>query len=105
MQRLEDLVKSSYSFESIGICCKDLLVSENDARVLKLLREYTLQRLDGHYKNPLLWKFYILNLPGSYNMALKRFLCLERKLKQNKDLFGIFKNTIQNNFLRLIKLL
>ena len=90
------MVKSFYSFESIGISRKDPLVSDIDKKSLQLLKEYTTQRDDGHYETPLLWKYEINNLPDSYQMAMKRLCCLERKLQHNSELFEVFRNSIQD---------
>lgn len=93
-REIEDLVKSFYSLDSVGIIHSDPLISKDDERSLQLLKKFVRYRDDGHFETPLLWKFDILNLPDSYPMAMKRLLCLERKLKENSELLDVFRNTI-----------
>lgn len=93
-ENLEELVRSFYSLESVGISVKDPLIADNDKRALHLLNTFTKRLTNCHYEVPLLWKFDVIELPDSYEMALKRLICLERKLAQNSDLFNIFKDTI-----------
>lgn len=93
---LENLVKSFYSIESIGISVKDPLIAEDDKKALILLNKFTKQKENCHYEVPLLWKYDNIKLPDSYDMALKRLICLENKLLKNAKLLTIFQETITN---------
>lgn len=53
----EDLVKSFYSLDSVGIIHSDPLISKDDERSLQLLKKFVRYRDDGHFETPLLWKF------------------------------------------------
>lgn len=63
---------------------------------MNLLGNFTKLKENGHYEVPLLWKFDRFKLPDSLDMALKRLTCLERKLRQNHELYNIFKDKISN---------
>ncbi|XP_059217620.1 uncharacterized protein LOC131994760 [Stomoxys calcitrans] len=93
-EKLDELVRSFYTLESIGICTKDPLKSEDESRALNLLSKYMKQKASGNYEVPLLWKFDCVELPNSFDMAIKRLTCLEGKLKRNFDLLNIFRDTI-----------
>ncbi|XP_075157949.1 uncharacterized protein LOC142231217 [Haematobia irritans] len=95
-RQLDELVKSFYEIDSLGISLKDPLLGKYDERAMNLLKLYTKQRKDGHYEVPYLWKFDTLNLPDSYLMAKKRLVCLEKKFKNDPKLYEVFKTTIEN---------
>ncbi|XP_075157943.1 uncharacterized protein LOC142231210 [Haematobia irritans] len=81
-EHLDDLVRSFYSLESIGVCTKDPLIAENEMRALNLLNKFTKYNKSGHYEVPLLWKYDSFELPPSYEMALRRLVCYIRKLSK-----------------------
>ncbi|XP_058977874.1 uncharacterized protein LOC131802204 [Musca domestica] len=91
---LDKLVRSYYALDSVGISIKDPLIAESEQRALHLLDNFTKRNANGNYIVPLLWKFDLVKLPDSYDMAFKRLVCLERKLKQNDELFNTFKETL-----------
>lgn len=95
---LDALVKSFYSLDSVGINCKGPLVSKDDERALSILKQDTRLKSNGHYETPLLWRFDILDLPDSFDMAMRRLLCLERKLVKNVELFNVYQNYIRKVF-------
>ncbi|XP_058816615.1 uncharacterized protein LOC131679881 [Topomyia yanbarensis] len=61
------------------------LLSKDDERALQLLTSRTLLK-DGHYESALLWRYDTLRLPDSKGMALKRLICLERRMGRDAEL-------------------
>ncbi|XP_075160331.1 uncharacterized protein LOC142233319 [Haematobia irritans] len=85
-KKLDSLVKRFYCLESAGVSETNQIMSEDDTKAISILKKYTKQRPDGHYETSLLWRNEGQRMPDSYDMALKRFRCLEKRLKSNKDL-------------------
>ncbi|XP_055628587.1 uncharacterized protein LOC129770031 [Toxorhynchites rutilus septentrionalis] len=85
----EDLhrtVKSFFSLESIGITKPERpLQSQDDQRALMLLESLTIFR-DGRYETGLLFKYDNVRLPNNKEMALKRWQCLDRRMKHDRAL-------------------
>ncbi|KAH8321873.1 hypothetical protein KR067_007112, partial [Drosophila pandora] len=55
-----------------------------DARALRILEETT-KRVGRRYETGLLWRDDEVRLPESYNMALKRLVNIERKMRRDVD--------------------
>lgn len=93
---LENLMKFQYSLENFGSIYPDITASytreENEA--IKALEQNTIFK-NGHYETGLLWKSKNINIPDSYHMAMKRQMCLEKKLQRNPDLYEKMKTEIQ----------
>ncbi|XP_017487332.1 PREDICTED: uncharacterized protein LOC108375696, partial [Rhagoletis zephyria] len=62
-QQLDELVRSFYTLDSVGICAKDPMLAESEKRALNLLDSFTHYKDNGHYEVPLLWKFDSFKLP------------------------------------------
>ncbi|XP_075162768.1 uncharacterized protein LOC142235399 [Haematobia irritans] len=94
--KLHEMVKDFYRIENIGVSCSKIPSNKNDERALQLLEKYTTQREDGHYETCLLWQYDNIKLPSNYDMALKRLVCLERKLLADKVLHSTFQDIISD---------
>lgn len=93
-KKLDNLIKRFYCLETSGISNTAKILSKDDEKAITILKKYTKQRADGHYETSLLWRNENVEMPDSYEMAKKRFLCLEKKLKSDKNLNDIFNKTI-----------
>ncbi|XP_073821253.1 uncharacterized protein [Musca autumnalis] len=76
-----------YSLETAGVDSAKTMMSKDDEKAMSILEKCTIQRADGHY-------VHYVQMPNSYDMALKRFTCLEKKLKNDCNLNDIFNKTI-----------
>lgn len=84
---IHSLVKGFFGLESIGIRVPTSeVISETEARAVKILEKTVQQSDDGRYTAGLLWKSDDVKLPNSLNMATHRMICFEKKLKRNPDL-------------------
>lgn len=87
--RLEVLVRENYSLDSIGISNPvNHPISKSDERAYKIL-ESTLKLDNKQFEVGLLWRFDEVKLPKSYQMAFKRQVCLERRVKVDVNLTEI----------------
>ncbi|XP_075150403.1 uncharacterized protein LOC142224509 [Haematobia irritans] len=93
-KKLFDLVKNFYCLESSGIVTDNAIMSKYDEKAISILQNYTRQRTDGHYETALLWRQEDIVLPNSLDMAKKRYFCLEKRLRADKELNLIFEKTI-----------
>ncbi|XP_075170474.1 uncharacterized protein LOC142242837 [Haematobia irritans] len=91
---LSDQLKQFYTLETAGICNSDHLIGKEEQRAVALLEEYTRQRSDGRYETTLLWRYDDIDLPDSYQMALKRLTGLEKTIAKNKQLLDVFEKTM-----------
>ncbi|XP_062557433.1 uncharacterized protein LOC134222307 [Armigeres subalbatus] len=62
-----------------------LLLSVEDQRAMDILEAVTRPK-DGRFESGLLWKYDAARLPDSKAMALRRWECLERRMKNDKCL-------------------
>ncbi|XP_065365403.1 uncharacterized protein LOC135958426 [Calliphora vicina] len=92
--KLNYLIKQFYSLEMAGITNTTSMIGKDDQKAIDLLEKHTKQISNGHYETALLWRYNNVKLPQSFDMAKKRLLCLEKSLKNNRELFDIFKKTI-----------
>ncbi|XP_062702895.1 uncharacterized protein LOC134285671 [Aedes albopictus] len=94
---LHQTVKNYFLLDSIGIVKPDkLLQSRNDQRAQMLLESHTKQR-DGRYESGLLWKYDTVRLPDSKPMALKRWECLDRRMKNDPQLANVVRAKIEEH--------
>ncbi|XP_062538040.1 uncharacterized protein LOC134206352 [Armigeres subalbatus] len=84
-QTLHDLVKDFFTTDEVGAKPVAPLVSDEEKRAQRILEESTV-RVGHHFETGLLWKFDHIELPESYNMALRRLECLERRMNRNPEL-------------------
>lgn len=83
---LNELVKRFYNIDEYNPKKNvDILESHEDRRARSLLESSTVQ-LNNRYQTGLLWKHNSISFPDSREMAMKRLLCLERKMKQDTEL-------------------
>ncbi|XP_055614677.1 uncharacterized protein LOC129761002 [Uranotaenia lowii] len=80
LEDLHKIVKQSFTFDSIGISNHCDLESAENQRARDIL-EATTKKVGARFETGLLWKYDNFELPDSYNMALKRNRCLERRMK------------------------
>ncbi|XP_062533405.1 uncharacterized protein LOC134202420 [Armigeres subalbatus] len=84
-QTLHDLVKDFFATDGIGAQPVVPLLSEEERRAQQILEDTTV-RIGNHFETGLLWKFDHIELPDSFNMALRRLECLERQMNRNPEL-------------------
>ncbi|XP_062537886.1 uncharacterized protein LOC134206213 [Armigeres subalbatus] len=87
---LHKSVKDYFSLESIGVLNLDKkLLSKEDDRAIHILESQT--KLKGNrYETGLLWKYEDVRLPNNEQMAMKRLICLEKRLSKDPDLAKAF---------------
>ncbi|XP_062565178.1 uncharacterized protein LOC134227602 [Armigeres subalbatus] len=87
---LHKAVKDYFSLESIGVLnLKKELLSKDDDRAIHILESQT--KLKGNrYETGLLWKYEDVRLPNNKQMAMKRLICLEKRLSKDPDLAKAF---------------
>ncbi|XP_062717285.1 uncharacterized protein LOC134292262 [Aedes albopictus] len=79
---LHELVKQYFSVESLGVKIVDGLQSREIQRANRILESST-KRIGQRYETGLLWRFDVFEFPDSYQMAVKRMVCLERRMAKN----------------------
>ncbi|XP_062708649.1 uncharacterized protein LOC134288292 [Aedes albopictus] len=92
-QELHNIVKDYFTMEDAGVKSQVMLESEEDKWARRILEETTI-RVGERFETGLLWKYDVVEFPDSYNMAVKRFECLERKMLRNPDLAANLKKQI-----------
>lgn len=91
---LQQATRDYFALDSLGIVKPDkLLLSSEDKRAQDLLRTIT-RTESGRYETNLLWRYPNFYLPNSKPMALRRFRCLESRLKKNPTLDVKMRSTI-----------
>ncbi|XP_075162885.1 uncharacterized protein LOC142235518 [Haematobia irritans] len=79
LQSLNVMMKNYFDMESLGVkITTTKLIPADDERALKLLNEFTRE-----VECRLLWKENIPPFPESYEMALKRLYCVEKKMARD----------------------
>ncbi|XP_055605119.1 uncharacterized protein LOC129753329 [Uranotaenia lowii] len=78
-ETLNSAIRDYFSFDSLGISTNMNRLSSDDSRALDLLRSNTVYR-NGRFETCLLWRYDDITLPDSKAMALKRHLCLEKRM-------------------------
>ncbi|XP_036347137.1 uncharacterized protein LOC118756483, partial [Rhagoletis pomonella] len=79
---LHEEIKEYFSLEMPQ---KRELMSPQDCRALQILNS-TCEKREGRYEVGLLWKHDDAKLPASYDNALKRFRCMQKKLAKDSNL-------------------
>ncbi|XP_058811204.1 uncharacterized protein LOC131676095 [Topomyia yanbarensis] len=94
--RLHRAMKEYFSLDAMGIIspAKSLL-SADDQRAHHLLDTLT-ERKGQRYESGLLWKYDNARLPDSRPMALRRWECLERRMKNDKLLSDVLNAKIDD---------
>ncbi|XP_065079347.1 uncharacterized protein LOC135702242 [Ochlerotatus camptorhynchus] len=92
-QQLHNAVKDYFLIEDAGVKPSVQLESEEDKRARRIMEETT-TRVDERFETGLLWRYDNIEFPDSYNMAVKRFECLERKMNRDPELAANIKKQI-----------
>ncbi|XP_067628058.1 uncharacterized protein [Eurosta solidaginis] len=97
-RKLDEAVKTYFSLESMGVSITTKpLRSKEDERSLQIM-ENTSKYLanEKRWETGLLWRFDNIDLPDSYQMALKRLNCLEAKMAKDSQLNSFMISTIES---------
>lgn len=94
---LEKLMKFQYSIENFGAIQLDSSTqySAEEMKAIEILEKSTVFK-NGHYETGLLWKTENANIPDSYQMAVKRQMCLEKKLLKDPVLYNRMKMEMES---------
>ncbi|XP_017468478.1 PREDICTED: uncharacterized protein LOC108360623 [Rhagoletis zephyria] len=97
-RKLDEAMKSYFSIESIGVSIANKpLRSKEDERSLQIVEKTTKYlSSEKRWERGLLWKFDSVELPDSYNMAIKRLNCLEAKMVKDPQLSSFMVNTMKS---------
>ncbi|XP_060810108.1 uncharacterized protein LOC106135933 [Amyelois transitella] len=92
---IKSMIKDYFKLDSIGITKKELR-SSSDERAIRIL-DNTAHRLpNGQYEVGLLWRDDNLCIPdGSYNLALSRYMSLERKFAKDPQYANQYRVNVQ----------
>ncbi|XP_036340111.1 uncharacterized protein LOC118749414 [Rhagoletis pomonella] len=94
--RIEELVKSHYTVESIGVKDVSPLVSKEDERSQRIMNSTTKYLpSEKRWETGLLWKYDQIQLPESLPMAKRRLQCLEKRMARDPSLKTFLVDTIQ----------
>lgn len=99
-QRMNELICGYYEVEGIGArSTEELIQSDETKRALEVLNRTT--KYHGtYYETGLLWADDDPQMPNSYDMALKRFENLERKLSKDVNLHQKYKDAVNDFFVK-----
>ncbi|XP_062540788.1 uncharacterized protein LOC134208860 [Armigeres subalbatus] len=92
---LHNAVKAYFSLDSQGIMSPiKSLLSKDDERANRLMVSLTHLK-DKRYETGLLWRYDDVRLPDSKSMAMRRLLCLEKRMQREPQLAEALKNKIR----------
>lgn len=95
-KNLNEELKMYFSIDSLGISkCNNPILSKDNERALQLLSSQT-QLKDNRYETGLLWRYDDATLPNNKAMALKRLICLEKRMNNDNQLAEIMKSKIKD---------
>ncbi|XP_075150728.1 uncharacterized protein LOC142224831 [Haematobia irritans] len=95
-EELHGLVKQYFSDESVGInSIGTSILSSEDKRAIEILED-TCKLVDGRYEVGLLWKSDFSKLPNSFDTALKRLKCFQRRSSRDPSLIETLRQQIVN---------
>ncbi|XP_041675272.1 uncharacterized protein LOC121530366 [Drosophila eugracilis] len=92
---LEKMVSDYFEIENFGVKPAPPVAASGDARALGILNETT-RRVGERYQTGLLWKDDKVSLPDSYNMALKRLVGIERKMRRDDSFARAYKSIMED---------
>ncbi|XP_053686266.1 uncharacterized protein LOC128735804 [Sabethes cyaneus] len=85
-ENLHQAMKDYFALDSLGVTKSEKLsLSTEDKRAMLLLESLTRLKED-RYECGLLWRYDDTRLPDSRSMALRRFVCLKKRLEKDSDL-------------------
>ncbi|XP_070134695.1 uncharacterized protein [Drosophila bipectinata] len=82
---MEKMVEDYFEMESFGVKLAPPVAASDDARAQRILEDTTV-KVGRRYQTGLLWKDDHAVLPRSYEMAHRRLINVEKKLKRNGQL-------------------
>ncbi|XP_070855548.1 uncharacterized protein [Drosophila suzukii] len=82
---MEKMVEDYFEMESFGVKLAPQVAGSDDARAQRILEDTTV-KVGRRYQTGLLWKDDYAVLPRSYEMAHRRLINVEKKLKRNGQL-------------------
>ncbi|XP_055632470.1 uncharacterized protein LOC129772961 [Toxorhynchites rutilus septentrionalis] len=95
-QILQEAVRDYFSLGGLGICeSRQPVISSEEQRAQQILKSVT-QSKSGGYEVSLLWKFNEIRLPNSKPAALRRFHCLENRMKKQPELAAVLRAKIDD---------
>ncbi|XP_053699015.1 uncharacterized protein LOC128745985 [Sabethes cyaneus] len=94
---LHQTVKGFFSLDSLGISKPEKMLQSQEDRRAEMLLETLTKAKDGRYESGLLWKYDNVCLPDSKGMALKRWQCLDRRMKQDTVLAKAVREKIEDH--------
>ncbi|XP_044317429.1 uncharacterized protein LOC123038042 [Drosophila rhopaloa] len=92
------MVTDYFETENFGVKPAPPVAASGDARALGILNGTT-KRVGQRYQTGLLWKDDEVRLPNSYDMALKRLVNIERKMKRDVE-FAQAYNRIMEDYVK-----
>ncbi|XP_055590660.1 uncharacterized protein LOC129742742 [Uranotaenia lowii] len=93
---LHNVVKYFFTFESLGIAKSEQLpMSKEEERAFEMMRSQITFR-DGRYEMGLLWKYEDVRTPDTKYTAMKRFHCLERRMRRDPLLAEALRTMIKD---------
>jgi len=92
---LEKMVSDYFETENFGVSPAPPVSAGDDVRALNILEDTT-KRVGRRYQTGLLWKDDEVRLPDSYNMALKRLVNIERKMKRDEVFARAYKGIMDD---------
>ncbi|XP_065095601.1 uncharacterized protein LOC135717439 [Ochlerotatus camptorhynchus] len=93
---LHNAVKAYFSLDSIGVTSPvKPLLSKDDERAEQLLKSMT-QLKERRYETGLLWRYDDVRLPDSKPMAMRRLICLEKRMQRDPKLAEALKEKIRD---------
>ncbi|XP_075167473.1 uncharacterized protein LOC142239564 [Haematobia irritans] len=95
-EELHEMVKSYFTLESVR---PTQLFSSEDNKAMHIL-ERTCKLVNNHYETGLLWRDENVRLPASFNQALNRLDCLNKKMRKDPDLCTAIQTQISNLILK-----
>ncbi|XP_058456592.1 uncharacterized protein LOC131433989 [Malaya genurostris] len=93
---LHKLVRGFFSVDSLGVVAAPTVESLDDQRARKILQDTTVRTKDGRFSTGLLWKHDFIEFPDSRPMAVKRLICLEKRLTKNPQLYDNVRQQIND---------
>lgn len=94
---LDAMLRDWWSTESFGTKYeKTVIQSIEDERAQQILEKTTTKVTSNRYETGLLWKKDDVKLPDNKEMATKRLISTERRLKQNPEKAEAYKATIKS---------
>ncbi|XP_017076924.2 uncharacterized protein LOC108111829 [Drosophila eugracilis] len=82
---MKKMVENYFEMECFGVKLALLVAASDDARAQRILEDTTV-KVGRRYQTGLLWKDDHTVLPRSYEMAHRRLIKVEKKLKRNGQL-------------------